>query len=487
MLCIPIVGPSLVEVEKQLAEAILKGDLLELRFDLFHPYSQEDLSRWRKSCKLPMIFTLRKKSQGGGFTGSEKERFNKIKELAQASPDYFDLEYDTPHAFLEEFADTFPKIKPIISYHDFTHTPHDLNDVLRKLPKVSNALYKIACKANSSNDSLRMLDLVRSHPPLLGICMGEKGEMTRILGPIIGSPWTFACLSANQQSAEGQLSVDDLHSIYSLNRLNQQSAVYGLIGSPVAKSMSHYTHNKVMREFGIEGVYVKMEVQIAELEAFFSLAKRLPIQGLSVTMPLKEHVAPFLDAVDANAKKIGAINTILFQQGRLIGYNTDAKGALDAIEAKVKVRDKQVVVIGAGGTARAIIYEAIQRKGDVRIVNRTKAKALELADEFGVKGGGLDSLNENSRYDVLINATPDPLPILPEAIYPKSVVMDIKSVPKMTSLLEHARERGCTLVYGYEMFINQAMGQYAIWFSTRFDEGKMREVMETEMLKRLYS
>lgn len=474
MLSIPIIGPSFDQIEKQVSEAANKGDLLEFRIDHFDEHATKNLKFLK--IPLPVIFTLRTKAQGGSYKGSEKERLKKIKELAALQPEYFDLEYDIGGKFVEEMLQEFPNIKSILSYHDFRETPRDLEVILKKMHETPAHLYKIACKANSMSDSLRMLHFVKTHAPLLGMCMGEKGKITRILGPKMGCPWIYTALSLDQQSAKGQLTCEEL-AVYPLNH----SAIYGLIGDPVDKSIGHYTHNKVMKELGVDGIYVKMQVEKDELEEFFLLAKKIGIKGLSVTMPLKESVIPFLDHIDDKAKKIGAVNTILFQEGKLIGYNTDGKGALDAIEAKLKVQDKKVIVLGAGGSARSIAYEALLRGGDVLILNRTKEKAERLAKHFGVRGGGLDALK--GEYAILINTTPEALPISPDEICPHSLVMDIKAIPKMSPLLDQAMLKECTLVFGYEMFVNQAVEQFALWFSSRLDGKNVKEILlkETRM------
>jgi 3-dehydroquinate dehydratase / shikimate dehydrogenase len=476
MLCIPITGPSLIEASHQISESQPLGDLFELRLDLLDHFSMENLSNLRKEIQKPLIFTLRKKQQGGNYRGSEEERLQEIGRLAQLSPTYFDLEYDISHHFAKEMAAKFPEIKFIISYHDFTHTPADLESLLKQLRTLPAHLYKIACHARTTNDSLRMLDLVRRNAPLLGMCMGERGEVTRLLAPIVGSPWIFAYHAPQQKTAPGQLSAEELRFPYAAPSFDRGSAIYGLIGGSVANSISHFTHNQVMRTFHLNAIYVKMGVERRELSTFFSLAKQMGIQGLSVTMPLKEEVIPFLDHLDPYAEKIGAVNTLLFQKGKWIGFNTDGKGALDAIEAKIKVRGKKVVILGAGGAARAISYEAAARGAHVCLLNRTQERAIRLAKEFKMEGGGLNRI-EKEGYDLLINTTPNPLPIPKEMIRPYTFIMDIKTFPKMTPFLEEAKKKKCHLIFGYEMFIRQAVEQFHIWFDGQFDKEQVQKVL----------
>ncbi|MBS0623474.1 MAG: shikimate dehydrogenase [Verrucomicrobia bacterium] len=482
MLCLPVLGPSVLEAQKQIEEASAVAHLLEFRLDLFTDCNIKALKELRDQISIPVIFTLRQQNHGGCYRGSEEERLKKILELAALSPTYLDLEEDIPSTFIEHLRQTFPQLKLIISYHHFLHTPSDLEHILYRMRCLPAHMYKIACMANSTLDSLRMLSFMRQHAPLLGMCMGEKGELTRVLATTMGAPWVFSYL--HQKTAEGQLCAQHLRQIYHYDSLTTTSSIYGLIAERIETSLSHFTHNRVMHDFQLASVYVKITLAKEELSDFFILAKQLGIKGLSVTMPFKELVIPFLDELDHDAQCIGAVNTLVFQHNRLIGYNTDGIGALNAIEAKQSVYQQRITILGAGGAARAIIYEALKRGAKVRILNRTLEKALKLASEFGIEAGPLE-LAQDHAYDILINTTPHPMPVSASAIRPYSLVMDIKSRPKMTALLESAHEKMCSFVFGYEMFVNQAVEQYALWVPSLLDKKKVHKILQEEALKHL--
>lgn len=443
---IPIVGPTIEKIEEQMRLAQPMAAILEWRIDLFAPSAIKNLGTLRQKVTKPLLFTLRKKSQGGHFEGSEEERLEAIKSLLSLKPTYFDLEYDT---FLD-----LGNVKRITSYHNFIQTPKDLEALLRQMKKIPSYLYKIATMAHSTNDALAMLKLCHNDQTVLGLCMGEKGIITRILA----KPYTFVCLNEEQKTAPGQITAEEFKIIYE----KRGKKLFGLIGTAVQQSLSHLTHNKLMQENELDSVYLKMVVEEGELEEFFSLAKEVGFCGLSVTIALKELVGPFLDEIDEEAKKIGAINTIVFKEGKLIGYNTDGKGALDAIEKKVLVKNKKVVILGAGGSARAIIFEALKRGAEVIVINRTFERAKSLAKEFNIKVSRFET-----DYDILINTTPNPMPISENMIRAQSFVMDIQTKPKKTTLLERAEEKGCALIFGYEMFMNQALRQFQLWFENR--------------------
>ncbi len=466
MICVPIVGPTQQEVTRQITAATAEGaQLLEFRVDLW-----SGLFCPRELPPLPVILTAGKKLED-------------IKRFFTFSPTYIDLTHDTPSAVVERVSREFPQAKRIVSYHNYEKTPEDLEAVLQQMRKLPAELYKMVCFANSSSDALRMVALSQKEPHLLAISMGERGQITRILA----QPWTFAPLVREEASAPGQLTVQELKSIYGRDSLAMPPALYGLIGNPVESSLSHLTHNHLMQHLGLKARYCKMVVSLCELPHFLKLAKQVGWSGLSVTIPLKEAIVPLLDQLDEKARMIGSVNTVLFREGHATGYNTDAIGALDAIESRLAVHGKRMVVLGAGGAARAIVYEAKQRGADVVVLNRTLQRAKLLAEQWGLCFGELKALEQECHrgYDILVNATPDPIPVLAEQILPGSLVMETKNRPKINSFLENALKRDCQIICGYEMFVRQAVEQFALWFPGGATTNAMQQILMQETVKHL--
>jgi len=416
---------------------------IELRLDLFPYISKDKLRAFFKNHSVPILLTLRRTAQR-----SEEQRLQILEDLLSLKPHFVDLEYDTDPFWIHKIRARFPKTKILISYHNTAETPADLDACLQRIFSPHAYAYKIATFARSSLDALRMLLFVKKHPEikLSGICMGEEGTITRILGPLFGNFISYAPLSAKEATALGQIPFAELHSVYHYARLNPATTLYGLIGNPVHQSIGHHVHNALFRHHGWNAVYVKMRVQQEELSAFLPLAKQCGFQGLSVTMPLKQ--------------SLGGVNTLYGEKS----YNTDGKGALDALEIKTPVKGKKIVLLGAGGAAQAIAQEALKRGAKLSILNRTPKRAIALASSLGCRGGSLmDSALKD--YAILINATSHPCPIDQDLILPATTVMDIHTVPKWTPLLQEAKKKGCVLVFGYEMFVQQALGQLKIWFS----------------------
>lgn len=471
MLCVVIKGPTWEEILQQLTAASSYADCVELRLDLFSHIDIVALKQLREAWAMPMIFTLRCRSHGGSYAHSEENRLNEIRQLAALKPTYIDLEYNVLPSFIKEISCSYPEIKIILSYHNFTETPTDLDSLYQEMQHPSAHFYKIAVTANCSLDALHLLIWAKGKEGrVIAVSMGPQGQFGRIIGPILGIPITYASLDDGLATASGQLSAKTLKEQYHFSKLSSLTAIYGLIGDPVDASISDQTHNAFMGSNNLAAVYVKISVKPSQLAEFLLLAKQLPFRGLSVTMPLKESVIPLLDQIDPEAESIGAVNTLFFYGGKIHGYNTDGKGALNAIERTGSIEGKRVVIIGAGGAARAIAYEACRRGASVTIVNRDSEKAHRLANRFSCSSKGLEQMHicTNDGYDLLINTTPVAMPTPSEYILSTAMIMDIKTRPVETALIKCALKKGCSVIYGYQMFVEQAHGQFALWFGNTY-------------------
>ncbi len=480
MLCCAIKGPSCADVKAQIEKALVSCDLVELRLDCFESIDEKFLHDLRSNFNIPMIFTLRDRTQGGNFQGGERERLLCIEKLSSLKPEYLDIEAHVPNDFVEEIQKLHPEIKIILSFHDFEKTPKRIDDVVREMKKKTGFLYKIALFAQDSIDMMRLvLYKKNAHENVLVQSMGSFGAPSRIMGPSIKNVFTFACLEEHLQSAPGQITCQALSETYNHYSLHEHTELFGLIGDSVEKSISHLTHNFAFKAFDIPAVYVKMNVIPSELSDFLPYAKQI-FRGLSVTMPLKEAVLPYLDYIDEGARSIGAVNTLLFKDGKILGYNTDGSGCMYALENRIHLQGKNVIVLGAGGAAKAIIYYLCTYGAHVTILNRDQNKAKNLAQAFHCLGYGIESMKTCAEkgYDCIINCTPLSMPCDPEYILPNAVCMDITTKPMMTEFLQCAQEKGCTCVYGYEMFVEQALGQFSLWFSNKIDVQKAKEIMK---------
>ena len=281
--------------------------------------------------------------------------------------------------------------------------------------------------------------------------------------------------------------------------VNGKTRVCAIIGDPVEHSLSPVMHNAAFKKLGLNLVYVAFTVTSTELKTAVLGAKSLGLKGLNVTMPHKNAVMNYLDAVDSTAKSIGAVNTVLNNQGKLIGYNTDGSGAMIALQENgVDPEEKKLVLLGAGGAAKAIAYQAAQDVEELVILNRTPEKAKKLAEalkSFGakVKAGTLSSKvleEELPTTDILVNATSvgmhpdvDISPVPSDLLHSDLSVMDIIYNPLETKLLKDAKSAGAKVVSGIEMLLYQGAVAFEIWTNCPAPVEVMREAALNELEK----
>ncbi len=249
--------------------------------------------------------------------------------------------------------------------------------------------------------------------------------------------------------------------------IDQHTKLYGVVGHPIGHSLSPTMHNAAFRATGVNAVYLAFDTM--DIEGCIKGIKALGIRGMSVTIPHKSAVIPLLDELDALAEQIGAVNTIVNNHGFLTGYNTDAVGALRALEEKVELEGKTCVIIGAGGAARAIGFILKNHGVRLSISNRSVESGENLARYLDCSFVPLAEI-ENVSMDILIHSTPvgmyphDEQCLIPREILRKEmVVMDIIYNPLESTLLKRARSQGCLTIDGLGMFIHQGAEQFRLW------------------------
>ncbi|MGD9947691.1 MAG: shikimate dehydrogenase [Desulfobulbus sp.] len=275
--------------------------------------------------------------------------------------------------------------------------------------------------------------------------------------------------------------------------INGHTRLFGIIGQPVTHSMSPAMHNAAFAELGINAVYVPMQPDNLE-QGFFGL-KALGFIGVSVTVPFKVEIMPYLDHIDPVAQKIGAVNTLVFDrstQDRVLckGYNTDWLGSNKALADEIALERSTVLIVGAGGAARAVGFGLIEAGAKVIITNRTESKGQDLATQLGcsfIPAPGLAEI----RADALVNTTSvgmsphtDSIPIQADLLGRFPVVMDIVYAPLQTRLLREAASRGCRTIDGLKMLQYQGAAQFTLWTNRPAPHATMREALLCELQAR---
>ena len=476
MLTAIIHAPTIGEVDTISAKAINSAEhgaqCLEWRLDGLETIDFDALKQLREKYTLPLIFTLRSKSEGGSYNGGEELRLKTLKQLASLRPDYIDIEHHVHNSFLESIKTTYPDIKIIRSSHNFKNTPKNLNSALALIKHPLCDIYKIITTAQSSLDCLRVLSFVKEHAnktPIVCHAMGANGAPSRVLGCVFGNKFTYASVNNEKLEASlGVLNLITLSKLYRVKSLNHDSSIYALIGSPISYSIGHVFHNHGFRQQNKNSVYVKFDVKKNEVKTFLDYAKNLNIKGISITMPLKETVLPF---VENNDSDIGAVNTLLNTNNRWQVINTDGIAALNCLEGANPLKGKSVLIIGAGGAAKAIAHEAHMRGLAISIINRSIDKAKALATPINANAYALaDHKWSKHKYDAIINTLPPTVTqtmawedILKDTSIDKTIVMDISYKPRVGRLLLAAKKLGLSTVTGRAMFIGQAQLQQKFW------------------------
>ncbi len=268
-----------------------------------------------------------------------------------------------------------------------------------------------------------------------------------------------------------------------MTTINGTTKLYGIIGNPVSHSLSPAMHNGAFEELGENRAYLPFHVE--DIEGALRGIKELSIQGASVTIPHKEAVIPYLDRIDPVAEKIGAVNTlyVAIENGRklLCGTNTDWIGATRALLEKTSLKGKQVVLLGAGGSARAIGFGLQEAGATVLLCSRTESRGRALAEDLNCEWYPLAAI-ATLKGEILVNATSvgmkeEKSPIPAEVLPVFSVVMDIVYSPLQTKLLRLAIDAGCQTVNGLEMLLYQGVAQFELWTGRSAPVEVMRKVV----------
>lgn len=390
----------------------------------------------------------------------------------------------------EQLKNLRSKAALILSYHDF-HASKKLEDVLEKMAVYPADFYKIVGTATTLYDNVEMMKLLEKNSDrrsLVGLCMGEQGIISRVLGVRAGSAFTFAAFSADEKTAPGQVTAQELRSTYRIDQVDAATRVYGVVGDPVSHSLSPAIMNAALRRENVNGVYLALHAKT--LKDLLACLRDIPIHGLSVTMPYKESIVPYLDNTDSHTAKTGACNTVVrAQDGKLYGFNTDLAGVVRPLEQRMTIPGSKVLVLGAGGAARAAVFGLKERGAEVFILNRSAASAKTLARQAKARVIKRTDLKKLS-FDVIVNSTPVGMgntkesPLTEKEIHAR-YVLDMVYDPIETRLLKLAKEQGAEAIPGLEMFVHQAARQFEIWTGKPAPWDEMARVLMLALQERI--
>ncbi len=472
--CVAVTGSDPNEMVDK-AELLVRGDnsFIEFRLDyLSKPVlALARIKRFIEShAGTVVIATCRRVASGGKFRGSLASQLDVLGKAAAAGCQLIDVELQTANKCKPgQLQKLRSRAALILSYHDFRATKK-LDETLEKMLAYPADFYKIVSTATTLADNVTMIKFLAregDRHSLIGMCMGEQGIISRVLGVRAGSVFTFASAIAGEETAPGQVTAQELRNVYRIERVDVATRVYGVAGDPVAHSLSPAIMNAAFRRENVNAVYLALHAKT--LKDLLTCVREIPIHGISVTMPYKESILSHLDNTDSHTTKIGACNTVVrAQDGKLYGFNTDASGIVRPLEKRLStLENARILVLGAGGAARAAVFGLKERGSEVYILNRTAAPAKKLAHQARARIVKRQDLKKLA-FDVIINATPVGMgntrdtPLQENEINAR-YVFDMIYDPAETRFVKLAKQRGAQIIPGIEMFAHQAARQFEIW------------------------
>jgi 3-dehydroquinate dehydratase/shikimate dehydrogenase len=485
--CVAIIGATPAEMLEKAAAVVKETPFLEFRLDYLEkpllalPKLKQFLS---DNTAVTAIATCRRAANGGKFSGNLAAELEILSKAGTSGFHIVDLELESAESLkkgeLQKLRDT--GVALIVSHHDFAATK-DLDGIFKRIEPFKPDFIKIVPTAKTLTDNvtlMRFIERMDDHSNIVGVCMGDAGIISRVLGLRAGSAFTFAAATAGEETAPGQIAARTLIETYRIDQVDAATKVYGVAGNPIRSSLSPIMMNTAFRRETVNAVYLAL--QASKLSDLLKLVHEIPIQGLSVTMPLKQEILAHLEKTDPLSAKIGACNTVLRQDGKLYGFNTDVAGITGPIEKRMSLRGAKALVLGAGGAARAAVFGMRDKGAEVFILNRTAETAQKLAKQSGSKAIKKDALAKTT-FDLIVNATPIGMagvkgpPILDAADLNTKLVFDLVYNPLETPLLRLARQRSIPIITGIEMFVQQGARQFEIFTGKPAPEEEMLRVV----------
>jgi len=492
-ICVAITAPTGAEVMEKAESVVRDNPFIELRLDyLSQPTSV--FQRLRRFVDYHpeslIVATCRRSGRGGKFRGSLAAQVDVLVKAAASGAQFVDLELESAAALKSKDLDRLRAAAAVIlSFHDFRAT-RKLEETFQRMAAFPADYYKVVSTANSLYDNVAMMKFLERQSDkhsMIGLCMGEQGIISRVLCVRAGSVFTFAAAAPGEETAPGQVAAQTLRATYRIDQVDAATKVYGVAGDPVAHSLSPLMINTAFRRENINGVYLALHA--TRLSDLLACVRDIPLHGLSITMPYKQEILQHLDNTDAVTERIGACNTVIrTQDGKLYGYNTDVTGVVRPLEQRLHLNGAKVLVVGAGGSARAAVFGLRERGAEVFILNRTAAAGQKLARQARAKFLTRTQMR-GLQFDVIVNATPvgmngSKASPLTEKELNARILFDMVYTPAETRLVRLARAKGMHVITGVEMFVQQGARQFEIWTGKPAPADDMYRVVETALQAR---
>jgi len=476
-LCATVTGRTTDELRAR-RDAAGDADMVEVRLD----YAQElDVAGVLSDRRCPVVVTCRPSWEGGHFQGSEEERRQLLARAHQLGADYVDVEW---RAGFDDIINADHGRRIVLSVHDFVHVPDDLDEQFREMRASGAEVVKIAVHTAALTDLVTLRDFSRRHQAEGGgarvvIGMGPAGIASRVLPDRFGSCWTYA----GHGVAPGQIDLSQMLDEFRVRALTSDSELYGVLGSPLAHSLSPVMHNAGFDEIGRDAVYLPFEA--ADMDDFERFAMAFGVRGASVTAPYKEAVVSKVASSDDLSQRVGAVNTVSIDSSGWRGINTDVPGFLAPLRGRIRLDGCRAVVLGAGGAARGVATALVDEGASVTVCARNLERATSVAR---LVDGTIASIPpQPGTWDLLVNTTPigthpnDDVSPMADVGLGGALVYDLVYNPPVTRLLADAAAAGCSTIGGLDMLVAQAERQFAWWTGVSPGEHTFRNAAQRRL------
>ncbi len=494
--CISILPSSKADLYNKLRKC-KEADIIELRLDLLEDINFYEL---KQKIDIPLIVTVRMTNEGGFWEKESHLRYPIFQKAINAGIHFIDVEWQTAREILPNLQFT-SQTSLILSHHTDENQFDILKGILDKMTKIHADIYKLIYKAYNINDniiSLRLRELYQKEQgEFLIHAMGEEGTLSRLIGAIRGNSFTYLSLEKHNQTASGQLEVQEANDKFYLREKNKETKLIGLLGYPITQSKGWQLHNTLLHE---KRNQIKGQEEISDfLYVNFSAANFDEywqswspwVDGLSITIPHKESIIPHLSTLTKFVEKSGVCNTAIKVDNKWLGYNTDVHAVIEVLKPYVPSLSDGVLLYGTGATTRSTIA-ALKELNifPIYVIGRNKKRGKLIQKFFNVKYIPDNQISRLS-FSGIIQTTPvgmfpyeDQIPPISNLLDKVKIVFDVVYNPPMTKLLEKAKEAGCLIISGEEMFLRQAMKQFEIFCGINASLADIKRVWQKIMIKK---
>jgi 3-dehydroquinate dehydratase / shikimate dehydrogenase len=468
MLCISVTPTSRTLAKVDLLNAASQGDIVELGLD--NLVKEPDFKELLSVTSRPIIISCRRPQEGGHWKGTDEQRISLLRQAIVAGPAYIELDLETAPSIPR-----FGNVQRVISFTRLDRPEHDIDGIFDEAAQANADVVKFHWPTPTIDDAWPLLAAVsqKKRLPIVGMGVGRPELTFSLLGTKYGSPWVYAALEKGMEAHEGQATVFELTGIYHIRDIDRQTKFVAVAGFDEAATISTRIFNAAFQQ---QGLNVRcLPIQIGDLQRVRKMLDVLKIRAILVFGQTGVEILPLAEHVDKVDFQTQYLDLLLRRDDGWHGYNSIWRSAVQALEAGLgktqagqrPLEKHNVMVLGTGGVARAMVYALAERKGIVTISGPDDKQAKKIAELMGCRCVPFHNMYD-TLVDVLVIADPalkcgtSHGSINPSLLRPSMMVVDVSNPPLVHPLLNEATERGCRTVAPRTIYEHQAVAQYKV-------------------------